>query len=125
MNKAIALGSTPKQSDQDHLVQIANELLSGSLVVRKQSDPTDQRTKLYSNAYWELRYRKNVFVLLKARNMNRGLTWTKDEVKCLIDIWSDEHISEQLSKTHINTEVYKVFSKHVNEMGFNRCGTYK
>lgn len=51
--------------------------------------------------------------------MNIGLTCTKDEVKFLIEIWSEEHISEQLSKTHENTEVYKVFSERLNETGFN------
>lgn len=52
--------------------------------------------------------------------MNRGLTWSSAEVKCLIDIWSDEHIAEQLCKTHKNTEIYKVFSERLQDMGYNR-----
>lgn len=32
----------------------------------------------------------------------------------------DKHISDQLSKTHKNPEVYKAFSERLKEMGFNR-----
>lgn len=42
------------------------------------------------------------------------------EVKCVIEIWSDKHISVQLSKMHKNTEAYKVFSECLKEMGFNQ-----
>jgi len=32
-----------------------------------------------------------------------GLIWSKDKVKSLIEIWSDKDFSEQLFKTHKNT----------------------
>ncbi|MCI4389878.1 hypothetical protein PGIGA_G00116290 [Pangasianodon gigas] len=40
----------PRTPEGGDLSLITHELWSGSLVVRKQSDPADQRTILYSNA---------------------------------------------------------------------------
>ncbi len=37
----------PRSPERGGLGSIENELWSGSVVVRKQSDPTDQRTRLY------------------------------------------------------------------------------
>lgn len=55
-----------------------------------------------------------------ASKINRGLTWSRDEIKCLIEIWSDEHIAQQLSRTHKNTEIYLLFSERLKQKGFNR-----
>lgn len=41
----------------------------------------DQQTDLYSNACGKHCYIKSVFVLLTARNTNRSVTWSGDEVK--------------------------------------------
>lgn len=51
---------------------------------------------------------------------NRGQTWACEEIQALIDIWSDEYISEQLSATHKNSEIYAIFSKQLREKGYNR-----
>lgn len=41
--------------------------------------------------------------------------WTQEEIRCLIDIWSDKHIKEQLATTHKNSDIYALFSKHLRE----------
>uniref|UniRef100_A0A3B3R4G7 Myb/SANT-like DNA-binding domain-containing protein n=1 Tax=Paramormyrops kingsleyae TaxID=1676925 RepID=A0A3B3R4G7_9TELE len=51
---------------------------------------------------------------------NRGETWSAEEIKCLIDIWSDEHIQKQLSTTHKNSCIYALFSKQLREKGYPR-----
>jgi len=53
-------------------------------------------------------------------SMARGLTWSSDEVRSFIEIWSDDYIRAQLSTTHKNSEIYAVFSKQLRERGFNR-----
>lgn len=40
-----------------------------------------------------------------------GLTWCSNKVKCLIDIWSDWHISQMLDITHKNIEVYNIVTE--------------
>uniref|UniRef100_A0A3Q1IBE2 Myb/SANT-like DNA-binding domain-containing protein n=1 Tax=Anabas testudineus TaxID=64144 RepID=A0A3Q1IBE2_ANATE len=52
--------------------------------------------------------------------MNRGQTWSREEVQCLIDIWSDDYIQAQLSTTHKNSYVYAQFSKRLREKGIER-----
>ncbi|KAL2095747.1 hypothetical protein ACEWY4_007895 [Coilia grayii] len=53
--------------------------------------------------------------------VNRGLTWSAEEVKFLIDIWAEENISSMLDTTHKNTAVFKIFSDiRLREKGFNR-----
>lgn len=45
-------------------------------------------------------------VKIKAcRNVNRGITWTKGEVKCIADIWSHKLISEKQRFTKCFTSV--------------------
>lgn len=41
-------------------------------------------------------------------------------MRCLIEIWSNESISQLLEKVHKNTEVFKLFSEKMKENGFNR-----
>ncbi|CAM4735686.1 unnamed protein product [Leuciscus chuanchicus] len=50
----------------------------------------------------------------------RGQTWSSEEVRSLIEIWSDDHIRSQLSKTHKNSEIFGLFSKQLRERGFQR-----
>ncbi|KAL2077906.1 hypothetical protein ACEWY4_025591 [Coilia grayii] len=52
--------------------------------------------------------------------VNRGLTWSAEEVQFLIDIWAEENISSMLDTTHKNTAVFKIFSDRLREKGFNR-----
>ncbi|KAL2102331.1 hypothetical protein ACEWY4_001499 [Coilia grayii] len=75
------------------------------------------------NALWA----SNHFLFLVSVNSvamkghsNRGETWTHKETKCLIDIWSDEHIQQQLSTTHKNSCIYALFSKQLREKGYVR-----
>ncbi|XP_051793882.1 uncharacterized protein LOC127530647 [Acanthochromis polyacanthus] len=55
-----------------------------------------------------------------AFTMNRGQTWSKEEVQCLIEIWADEHIRAQLSSTHKNAEIFGIFSKQMRARDFQR-----
>ena len=50
----------------------------------------------------------------------RGQTWSYEEVRCLLDIWNAENISQLLEKVHKNTEVFKIFSEKMKANGFNR-----
>ncbi|KAK7898742.1 hypothetical protein WMY93_019595 [Mugilogobius chulae] len=52
--------------------------------------------------------------------MARGQTWSEEEVKALIDIWSDENISQLLVTTHKNNEVFKLISEKMEALGFIR-----
>ncbi len=47
--------------------------------------------------------------------MSRGLTWCNEEVKCLIEIWADEQISQMLDTAHKNYETYKIVSEWMKE----------
>ncbi|XP_073722019.1 uncharacterized protein [Misgurnus anguillicaudatus] len=49
----------------------------------------------------------------------RGQTWSCEEVRNLIEIWSDEHIRSQLSKTHKNSVVFSLFSKQLRDREFH------
>ncbi|XP_048048605.1 uncharacterized protein LOC125269701 isoform X2 [Megalobrama amblycephala] len=50
----------------------------------------------------------------------RGQTWSCEEVRSLIEIWTDDHIRSQLSKTHKNSAILSLFSKQLRERGFDR-----
>uniref|UniRef100_A0A3B1ILQ3 Myb/SANT-like DNA-binding domain-containing protein n=1 Tax=Astyanax mexicanus TaxID=7994 RepID=A0A3B1ILQ3_ASTMX len=52
--------------------------------------------------------------------MNRGLTWTSNEVQCLLDVWADDYICQLLQTTPKKSEVFKMFSKRMKERGFDR-----
>ncbi|KAM4537984.1 uncharacterized protein V3H82_023750 [Fundulus diaphanus] len=52
--------------------------------------------------------------------MSRGQTWSHEEIKALIDVWSDENISELLVTTHKNSEIFKLISKEMGALGFTR-----
>ncbi|XP_036929416.1 uncharacterized protein LOC119005670 [Acanthopagrus latus] len=51
---------------------------------------------------------------------NRRQTWTREEVQCLIEIWSDDYINSQLLTTHKNTKIQSLFSKRLGERGYRR-----
>ncbi|KAG9273583.1 trihelix transcription factor GT-3a-like, partial [Astyanax mexicanus] len=51
--------------------------------------------------------------------MNRGLTWTSNEVQCLLDVWADDYICQLLQTTPKKSEVFKMFSKRMKERGFD------
>lgn len=50
----------------------------------------------------------------------RGLTWTSAEVRCLLDLWAEEHIQNLLQKVHKNNDVYKLIRDKLEEKGFVR-----
>ncbi|KAL2081739.1 hypothetical protein ACEWY4_023592 [Coilia grayii] len=52
--------------------------------------------------------------------MSRGQTWAEEEIRTLVDIWADVHISEMLDRTHKNADVFAVFSDKMREKGFTR-----
>ncbi|XP_049917254.1 interferon-induced protein 44-like isoform X2 [Epinephelus moara] len=52
--------------------------------------------------------------------MSRGQTWSFEEVQALIDIWSEDYMSQLLVATHKNYEVFKLFSERMAARGFNR-----
>ncbi len=52
--------------------------------------------------------------------MNQGLTWSSEEMRCLLDIWADDHIAQQSEKRHTNQLVIKMFSELLKERGFDR-----
>uniref|UniRef100_A0A3B4AEE9 Myb/SANT-like DNA-binding domain-containing protein n=1 Tax=Periophthalmus magnuspinnatus TaxID=409849 RepID=A0A3B4AEE9_9GOBI len=52
--------------------------------------------------------------------MARGQTWSEEEVKALIEIWSDQNICQLLVTTHKNNEVYKLISEKMKAVGFPR-----
>lgn len=58
----------------------------------------------------------------KLHSHARGPSWSEEETQCLLDIWSDEFISTQLSTTHKNSKVYAEFARRLVEQGFNRSG---
>jgi len=45
--------------------------------------------------------------------------WSCEEVQSLIEIWSDDHIRSQLSKTTKNGKIFTLFSKQLREKGFH------
>ncbi|XP_029940527.1 uncharacterized protein LOC115382778 [Salarias fasciatus] len=50
----------------------------------------------------------------------RGLTWSKSEIRCFLDIWSDDFIRTQLSTKHKNSGVFALFSERLLAKGFSR-----
>uniref|UniRef100_A0A673B5I3 Myb/SANT-like DNA-binding domain-containing protein n=1 Tax=Sphaeramia orbicularis TaxID=375764 RepID=A0A673B5I3_9TELE len=52
--------------------------------------------------------------------MSRGLTWSLDETRCLLDIWADVHVTQLLERTHKNANVFSLFSKRMKARGFVR-----
>ncbi|KAM9317802.1 uncharacterized protein KZ484_022196 [Pholidichthys leucotaenia] len=52
--------------------------------------------------------------------MSRGQTWSIEEIQALVDIWSDDRISQRLVATHKNIEVFKTFSDMMMARGFIR-----
>lgn len=52
--------------------------------------------------------------------MSRGMTWGREEVQALLEIWSDENMLHLLSTTHKNTEVFEMFSEKMAAQGFIR-----
>ncbi len=54
--------------------------------------------------------------------MNRGSTWGDEEIRFLIEIWSDDYIKTQLERIHKNNETFNLFSERMRERGFDRTG---
>ncbi|XP_032431553.1 trihelix transcription factor GT-3a-like isoform X2 [Xiphophorus hellerii] len=52
--------------------------------------------------------------------MARGQTWSEEEVKALIKIWSDENVLQLLLTTHKNKQVFKLISGDMEALGFPR-----
>ena len=50
----------------------------------------------------------------------RGQTWSNEEVRCLIFIWSDDHIQQQLEGAQRNKPIFEKIAKKMMEMGHQR-----
>ncbi|XP_054899559.1 uncharacterized protein LOC129368550 [Poeciliopsis prolifica] len=55
--------------------------------------------------------------------MARGQTWSEEEVKTLIKIWSDENVLQLLLTTHKNKQVFKLISGDMEALGFPRTAS--
>lgn len=52
--------------------------------------------------------------------ISRGLTWSSEELRCLIDIWADAYMSQLLEKTHKIADVFSKFSQRMKDKGFEQ-----
>ena len=50
----------------------------------------------------------------------RGSTWSDEETRCLVNIWSEQKIQEELGNSNRNTHVYSTISRKMGESDFNR-----
>lgn len=50
----------------------------------------------------------------------RGQTWSDKEVRCLISIWSDDHIQQQLEGAQRNKPIFEKVAKKMMEMGYQQ-----
>ena len=50
----------------------------------------------------------------------RGSTWSDEETRCLVNIWSEQKIQEELGNSNRNTHVYSTISRNMGESDFNR-----
>lgn len=52
-------------------------------------------------------------------SMSRVLTWSREEVKCLIAIWAAEHISQTVRTAHSsNSELYEIVRNKLKGRGW-------
>ena len=50
----------------------------------------------------------------------RGQTWSDAEVRCLISVWSDDHIQRQLEGAQRNKPIFEQIAKKMVELGYQR-----
>uniref|UniRef100_A0A667ZA49 Myb/SANT-like DNA-binding domain-containing protein n=1 Tax=Myripristis murdjan TaxID=586833 RepID=A0A667ZA49_9TELE len=50
----------------------------------------------------------------------KGSRWLDEEVECLIEIWAEDGIQQQLDRTHKNSEVFGKIRDHLESRGYRR-----
>lgn len=50
----------------------------------------------------------------------KGALWSAAEVKCLLEIWADKSIQEQLERTHKNSKIFSKIRDHLHARGCHR-----
>ena len=50
----------------------------------------------------------------------RGSTWSDEDTRCLLNIWSEQKIQEELDHSTRNTHVYSTITRKMGESGFHR-----
>ncbi|XP_073710095.1 uncharacterized protein [Misgurnus anguillicaudatus] len=50
----------------------------------------------------------------------KGSLWSAAEVQCLLEIWADESIQEQLDKTHKNSDIFRKIRDYLLRHGYQR-----
>ena len=50
----------------------------------------------------------------------RGGVWSDDEVKCLIAVWGDKSIQQQLDGAVRNKEIFENIAKEMRRNGYER-----
>ena len=56
----------------------------------------------------------------EAKDSDRGLTWTHQEILALIRVWSDMEIQDEFEKCKRNTTVFEKIAKRLRECGYER-----
>ncbi|XP_028309337.1 zinc finger and SCAN domain-containing protein 20-like isoform X2 [Gouania willdenowi] len=51
---------------------------------------------------------------------SKGSHWSDNEIECLINIWAEDGIQQQLEKTHKNSAVFRKFRDHLSRRGYVR-----
>lgn len=50
----------------------------------------------------------------------KGALWSAAEVQCLLEIWADENIKEQLETTHKNSKIFAKIRDYLLARGYHR-----
>ncbi|XP_036376832.1 glutactin-like [Megalops cyprinoides] len=50
----------------------------------------------------------------------KGSFWSTAEVQCLLEIWADESIQEQLDTTHKNSKIFGIIRDYLHARGYHR-----
>lgn len=53
----------------------------------------------------------------------KGALWSAAEVQCLLDIWADQSIQEQLETTHKNSRIFSKIRDYLHARGYHRTVT--
>ena len=55
-----------------------------------------------------------------AKDSDRGLTWTHDETRALIQIWADSEIQKDFETCRRNASIYEKLATRLRDSGFGR-----
>nr|XP_020633830.1 uncharacterized protein LOC110070487 [Pogona vitticeps] len=66
----------------------------------------------YAAEEWEYERRR--------KKKGRGLAWQLDETRCLLAIWGEQRVQEQLRSSHRNLDTFVAISRAMKRRGFRR-----